>query len=28
MRLQPGQSVVSHGIDRNLTAEELSGRRP
>jgi len=25
LRLEPGQSVVSHGVDRNLTAEELSG---
>ncbi len=25
MRLEPGQSVVSHGIDRDLSVEELSG---
>ena len=28
MRLEPGQSVVSHGVDRDLTVEELSGRQP
>ncbi|TCC44303.1 DUF427 domain-containing protein [Kribbella capetownensis] len=25
LRLEPGQSVVSHGVDRDLTVEELSG---
>ncbi|MEU4293486.1 DUF427 domain-containing protein [Kribbella sp. NPDC026596] len=25
LRLEPGQSVISHGIDRDLTVEELSG---
>jgi uncharacterized protein (DUF427 family) len=25
LRLEPGQSVISHGVDRNLTAEELAG---
>ena len=25
LRLDPGQSVISHGIDRDLTVEELSG---
>ncbi|MFI6829528.1 DUF427 domain-containing protein [Kribbella sp. NPDC050241] len=25
LRLEPGQSVISHGVDRDLTVEELSG---
>ena len=25
LRLEPGQGVVSHGVDRDLTVEELSG---
>jgi hypothetical protein len=25
LRLESGQSVISHGIDRDLTVEELSG---
>jgi uncharacterized protein (DUF427 family) len=25
LRLEPGQSVISHGIDRDLTVEELAG---
>ena len=25
MRQEPGQGVVSHGVDRDLTVEELSG---
>jgi hypothetical protein len=25
LRLEPGQGVVSHGVDRDLTVEELAG---
>jgi hypothetical protein len=25
LRQEPGQSVISHGIDRDLTVEELAG---
>jgi uncharacterized protein (DUF427 family) len=25
LRLEPGQSVISHGVDRDLTVEEMSG---
>ena len=25
MRLEPGQSVVPHGVDRDLTPEEFTG---
>ena len=25
LRLEPGQSMISHGVDRDLTVEELSG---
>jgi hypothetical protein len=25
MRQEPGQGVISHGVDRDLTVEELSG---
>jgi uncharacterized protein (DUF427 family) len=29
MRLEPGQSVIAHGVDRNLSTDELgSGRHP
>jgi uncharacterized protein (DUF427 family) len=27
LRLEPGQSVISHGVDRNLTVEEATGPR-
>jgi hypothetical protein len=26
LRLEPGQTVISHGIDRDLTVEEIAGR--
>jgi uncharacterized protein (DUF427 family) len=28
MRLEPGQAVLPHGVDRNLTTDEAPGRRP
>ncbi|MFC5262245.1 DUF427 domain-containing protein [Kribbella qitaiheensis] len=27
LRLEPGQGVISHGVDRDLTVEEFSGRQ-
>ena len=29
MRLEPGQTVIAHGVDRNLSTDEVgSGRHP
>ncbi|HTW00775.1 MAG TPA: DUF427 domain-containing protein [Streptosporangiaceae bacterium] len=28
MRLDPGQTVIPHGVDRNLTTDEAPGRQP
>ena len=28
IRLDPGQTVIPHGVDRNLTTDEAPGRRP